>query len=154
MARESKAKVGTQGKAGAPGGGGLTHTPIAEPTSAQLCMKLGAVLELMRLSPVHRNMFIADVDWAILPPTLLGQTRLYHDDSKPIAYVCWAFLDAETEARVKAGQIRLRPIDWKSGDRPWIMEAILPYGGFDKILEDLTRTVFGGVRPKVVGERG
>lgn len=123
------------------------------PDAAQLCMSMGAVLELMRLSPIHRYLYVSDLDWLVVPPLLLGQTRMYHDENKPVAFVCWAMLDEETEARVKAGQVRLRPTDWQSGDRPWVMETIAPYGGFERVIDDLTKTVFGGKRPHLVGEK-
>lgn len=86
---------------------------------------------------------------------LLNQYRLYHTEEQPLAFVVWAMLDEAVEARLKSGIRRLQPADWNSGDRPWIIEVIAPFpqtGGLAAIVEDLTKTVFGGVRPKVVGE--
>ena len=27
--------------------------------------------------------------------------------------------------------------DWKSGDQPWLMDAIAPFGGRDKVMKEL-----------------
>jgi cytolysin-activating lysine-acyltransferase len=51
-------------------------------------------------------------------------------------------VDAEVEARLVAGNARLRPQDWKCGDRPWIVEAVAPFGGTDEMLADLKAKVF------------
>ena len=148
------------GSTGTPGNGAadkpklkMTHTPLhLPPTPAQICMLLGSVAVLMSNSAVHRHLFIADLEWLVMPPIRLGQCRLYHDEQKPLAYVSWAFINDAVDARIKAGVPRLQPQEWKSGDKPWIMETVAPFGGFDEIVKDLTATVFGGVRPNVVGE--
>jgi cytolysin-activating lysine-acyltransferase len=46
------------------------------------------------------------------------------------------------EARLVSGNARLRPQDWKSGDRLWIVEAVAPFGGTDEMLKDLKAKVF------------
>lgn len=126
------------------------------PNAAQVCTSLGAATWLATRSPLHRHLFIADLEWLILPPIMLNQTRLYHDEQKPLAFVAWAFLNETVEMRIAAGVPRLQPQDWKSGDRPWIIETIAPFakeGGVEEIIKELTGSVFGGKRPRVVGER-
>jgi len=60
------------------------------------------------------------------------------------------------KARILSGTPRLKPGDWKSGDRPWIIETIAPFspaGAVEEIFADLTRSVFGGRRPRIIGEK-
>lgn len=49
---------------------------------------------------------------------------------------------AEVEERLAAGTPRLRPQDWKSGDRLWVVEVIAPFGGADEMVKDLKAKVF------------
>jgi RTX toxin acyltransferase family len=51
-------------------------------------------------------------------------------------------LDAEVETRLAAGTTRLRPQDWKSGDRLWVVEVIAPFGGAGAMVQDLKAKVF------------
>ena len=41
-----------------------------------------------------------------------------------------------------AGTTRLRPQDWKSGDRLWVVEVIAPFGGAEEMVKDLKTKVF------------
>jgi hemolysin-activating ACP:hemolysin acyltransferase len=68
---------------------------------------------------------------------------------RPLGVVLWAFVDDEVEARLLTGSARMRPQDWKSGDRLWIVEAcpgprsgmVAPFGT-DEMLKDLKAKVF------------
>ncbi len=40
-----------------------------------------------------------------------------------------------------AGTSRMRPQDWKSGDRLWVVEVIAPFGGADEMVKDLRARV-------------
>ena len=86
----------------------------------------------------------------VMTPVLLGQFRLFYDQQKPIGVVFWGFVmpeacfqhDAEVEARLAQGVSRLKPQDWKSGDRLWVVEVISPFGGADEMVKDLKAKVF------------
>jgi cytolysin-activating lysine-acyltransferase len=41
------------------------------------------------------------------------------------------------EARLAAGTTRMRPQDWKSGERLWVVEVIAPFGGAEEMMKDL-----------------
>jgi len=56
--------------------------------------------------------------------------------------VLWGFVDAEVEARLTAGNAKLRPQDWKSGDKLWVIDTIAPFGGVDAMVKDLKDKVF------------
>ncbi len=40
------------------------------------------------------------------------------------------------------GTTCLRPQDWKSGDRLWVVEVIAPFGGAGEMVKDLKAKVF------------
>ena len=42
------------------------------------------------------------------------------------------------------GTNRLRPQDWKSGDKAWVVEVIAPFGGGDAMVADVKAKVFAG----------
>jgi hemolysin-activating ACP:hemolysin acyltransferase len=43
--------------------------------------------------------------------------------------VLWASVSDEVAERLAAGTTKLRPQDWKSGDKLWVVEVIAPFGG-------------------------
>ena len=45
-------------------------------------------------------------------------------------------------ARGRAGTTKLRPQDWKSGDKLWVVEVIAPFGGAEEMVKDLKEKVF------------
>ncbi|HWR04555.1 MAG TPA: toxin-activating lysine-acyltransferase [Humidesulfovibrio sp.] len=118
---------------------------------------LGMVVGLMMDSPMHQHLFLADVKWLVLPALALQQYRIFRKDGVPVAYVSWAMLTEEAENRLKQGQMRLRPDEWKAGERSWIIDLVAPYGGQQEILADIKKSVFEGktlraVRPASAGQ--
>lgn len=104
----------------------------------------GPVLWLYLHAPSHRHLFFADAEWLVLPPLVLGQSKVYLKDDAPLAYASWAWVSNEVEQRLLKGQTRLAPADWKSGDRLWLVDLVAPFGGADDILDDLRRHAFPG----------
>lgn len=123
----------------------------APPNPAQIGLTLGAAAWLMTQSSADRGLYISDLDWLVLPPVMLGQTRIYHKNETPLAYVSWALVSEEVERRLASGNVRMSDHEWKSGDRPWLIHLIAPAALRDRIVEEVTGTVFGGVQPKIVG---
>ena len=110
---------------------------------------LGEIVWLMSQSPVHKQFFISDLEWLVMTPALLQQFRLYYQNAapaeggkRPIGAVLWGFVSPEVEAQLASGTTRLRPQDWKSGDRLWVVEVIAPFGGADAMVSDLKSQVF------------
>jgi cytolysin-activating lysine-acyltransferase len=93
-------------------------------------------------SPLHKQFFISDLEWLVMTPVLLQQFRLFYDQSKPIGVAFWATVNEEVEQRLAAGTTRLRPQDWKAGDRLWVVEVIAPFGGAEEMVKDLKAKVF------------
>ena len=48
------------------------------------------------------------------------------------------------EKRLIAGQPRLAPAEWRSGDRVWLMDMVAPFGGGERLLGELRSRVLAG----------
>ncbi|MCG8653682.1 MAG: toxin-activating lysine-acyltransferase [Pirellulales bacterium] len=126
-----------------PAGGAAGEVPAFDKVAV-----LGHALWVMSQSPAHRYLFLADMEWALMPPVALGQFRLWRENNMPVGFATWAYLSEEAEARALEGVQRLKPTDWKSGDRLWLMELITPFGGRENALEDLKTNIFKGATVK------
>jgi len=131
-------KSSTETKVAAEGKTSVENQPLAKGPDADL----GQVLALMIQSPAHKHMFVGDMEWLALPPILLKQYRIYKADGIPVGYAAWAFLSEEVEERLKQGVRKLAPTDWRSGDRPWLIDVVAPFVSPAKILDDLVAAVF------------
>jgi cytolysin-activating lysine-acyltransferase len=100
-----------------PGGTGKTFGQV-----------LGEIVWIMSQSMLHKTLFISDLEWMVMTPIALQQFRLFYDEEKPIGVALWAFANNEVEARLLAGGARLRPQDWRSGEKLWIVDVISPWG--------------------------
>jgi cytolysin-activating lysine-acyltransferase len=105
----------------------------------------GEIVWLMTQSASHRHFAIADLEWMVMPALPLAQYRLFHHEGRPIGAALCAFLSAAAEAKLSLTPVRLRPDVWKSGDRCWPVDMIMP-GATPKnrltavMLDDLRRT--------------
>ncbi len=120
-----------------------TPAPQASPPKT-VSHVLGEIVWLMSQSPVHKQLFISDLEWFCMPAILLEQFRIFNGPNAPAAVAFWAQVSEETENRLIAGGGRLRPDEWKGGDRLWLIELVAPFGAQDEILADLKTSVFAG----------
>jgi cytolysin-activating lysine-acyltransferase len=109
----------------------------------------GEIVWLMSQSAAHKHFAIADLEWMVMPALLLTQYRLFHKEGRPIGAALWAFLSEEAEAKLSVTPLRLRPDEWKSGDRCWLLDLIAPGATPANklaavILDDLGRTALSG----------
>jgi cytolysin-activating lysine-acyltransferase len=154
---------------GPPPSGTAFDLPAPEGHAKTMSAVLGEIVWLMSQSPIHKQMFIADLEWLVMTPALLQQFRLYYDrgdannEPKPIGVVLWAEVDTEVAGRLSQGVGRLRPQDWKSGAavpeaqrQLWVVEVIAPFGGAEVMVQELKAKVFPGreVRFVKVGPEG
>lgn len=121
--------------------GSLASSAASPKTVAQV---LGEVTWLMTQSPLHKQLFISDLEWFCMPAILVEQFRIYNGPNSPAAVALWAFVSEDTEARLVSGASKLRPDEWRNGDRPWLIDLVAPFGGQDEILADLASNVFEG----------
>ncbi len=124
---------------------------------------LGEVTWLMTQSSRHKSFFLSDLEWMAMAPIMLNQFRVFYATdktaeeatgkpaSRPIGVALWAFVDEDVEARLASGNAKLRPQDWKCGDRLWVADIIAPYGGQDEMLKDLKSQIFPDKTIKFLG---
>ena len=118
--------------------------PSGPSTDKTVSHVLGEITWLLSQSPVHKNLFIADLEWMIMPPVLLEQFRLFYGPDSPGAVAIWATVSEETNARLEGGASKLRQDEWAGGDIPWLIELITPFGAQEEVLKDLETSVFNG----------
>jgi len=110
---------------------------------------LASAIALMTVSAPHRHLFISDLEWALLPPIALRQCRVFVKDGRPVGFASWAFVSDEVDARLRTGQTKLKPAEWKSGDRCWLIDLIAPFGGAPEFVKTLTNGVLKEHRPSL-----
>jgi len=105
---------------------------------------LGPALWLYARDPVKKFMFVGDLDWAVLPPVVLDQCRLYTKSGLPYAFITWALVNDTVAARLRSAQPKIAPHEWKCGDEVWIIDAVAPFGQLEETLKELRETVLSG----------
>lgn len=103
---------------------------------------MGPVVMLYMQSSHRKFHFISDIEWLLLPALINDQCKLYMKKEYPISFVSWAYLDEAAEKRMLQNGGKLRPEDWKSGDRVWLIDIVAPFGGIKNILQDIQKNEF------------
>lgn len=113
---------------------------------AKITEVLGEAILVLMNSNAHRlNFFIGDIEWLLLSPISKEQFRLYKDkEGKPVGLILWAYVNDEVDKRLRMGIGKLGFDEWNSGNNLWIIDFIAPFGGSDKMIEELKETVFKG----------
>lgn len=126
-------------------------TVVSAEESANLSA-LGRIVWLMSLSPQHKHLFLADLEWRVKPPLLLKQCRLVQRGGRPLAFVSWALISEEVMKRLQEtpGQ-RLRPDEWRCGNNLVVIDAVAPFGNAKQTVEEVMRTVRAANRPAAPG---
>lgn len=81
----------------------------------------------------HQNLPLLALDRMLLPAIRLRQYAMLLEvsaaGSRPVAYLGWANLNADAEARYLQKPVDgLRAEDWNSGDRMWFTDFFAPFG--------------------------
>ncbi|MEM1198379.1 MAG: toxin-activating lysine-acyltransferase [Pseudomonadota bacterium] len=146
MAKAPKSKKTQNAKGQKPSLQEADEGPFNHPTpqgaSRTVAGVLGEITWLLTQSSAHKGFFISDIEWMIMVPVMLQQFRLFYDKDKPVGVVLWAKISEEVEDRLMAGNTRMRPQDWKSGETLWVVEIIAPFGGHDEMLKDFKAETF------------
>lgn len=89
---------------------------------------LEQVLHLMHLSPHHRAYTVDTVLRCIAPPIHLDQHIGVERNGQLVAWASWAWLTQGKADAFLAGEYKIQPGDWRSGDTLVIMDFIAPNG--------------------------
>lgn len=123
-------------------------TPMRQPNGPDEV--LGDVVWLMTQSHSHKHLFIADLEWLVLPPVMLRQFRLVRQGGRPFAFISWATVSEEVEARLSKGKMRMSPAEWRCGEIAWIIDLIAPFGGGEQALKEVRERVLPGRKVKTL----
>lgn len=99
---------------------------------------IGAVCLLATKSNTHRHLFASDYEWLILPAIRLRQFSLLRNKkNEPMAFVSWALVSDNVEKRLLDGILKLKPAEWKSGNKIYIIDVISPFISELEIMKQL-----------------
>jgi len=118
---------------------GAANSAVKGREIAKRLPAIGYVTWLCSQSRGHKQLFVQDMEWRLFPPIILGQYKLCIETRTgglPTAYASWAFLSEEVETSYRTSQ-KLRPGDWRSGDRLWLVDVVAPFGGAVALLDEL-----------------
>lgn len=120
--------------------------PIAKHSAAAktVAEMLGEITWLLTQSPVHKQLFVGDLEWFCMPPILHRTFRMFYGPQSPAAVVMFARVSPETDARLESGGYKLRADEWIGGDIPWLIEMVAPFGAQDEVMADFAATIFPG----------
>lgn len=93
-------------------------------------------------SPRHKHLFLTDLEWLVIPALMTRQFQLWRRNGRPVGFASWATVSDEVEQRMKSGMPKLRPDEWQSGDRAWLVDMVAPFGNADRLLADLKQRSF------------
>lgn len=100
-------------------------------------------------SPAHRHLLLSDLEWRLVPPIALRQFRLIYKKEMPYGFVSWALVSEDVERRLDRPDFRLRPADWKSGDRAWVIDVVAPPDQALGFIDAIKEKVLAGREVKV-----
>jgi cytolysin-activating lysine-acyltransferase len=111
---------------------------------------IGDIIFIMMKAPYYKHLFLNDLEWLVLPAVKLRQMRIFRDENMPLGYISWANISEEVENRLLEGIYRIKPNDWNSGDRVWIIDNINLTGRNIQFLKSLQENVFKDKEAKMV----
>ena len=142
------------GVAGAPeqtAGGSPFTLPTPGGKEKTVSQLFGEIVWLFSQSPKHKNFFVSDLEWLVMTPIMLRQFRVFYAPDRPIGVALWGYVNDAVEERLKTGQARMAPADWKSGETLWLVDIVAPFGGHDAMIKDLKEKVFPERELKYLG---
>jgi cytolysin-activating lysine-acyltransferase len=117
----------------------------AAPSAKTVSHVLGEITWLLSQSPLHKNLFISDLEWMVMPAILLEQFRIFPGpNGQPAGLILWASVSDDTEQRLREGLVKLSPQEWRGGDNLWLIEMVSPFGGQEEMLADAAASIFAG----------
>lgn len=107
-------------------------SPALASTDKSEAELFGAMTWLWMHSLTHRRCPLYELERLLLPAIKTGQFVLALEATKlrqPVGLMTWANFTPETELRYLQSLDRtLQPRDWQGGDRPWVVDWVVPFG--------------------------
>lgn len=122
-------------------------------TSKRLSAAFGEIVSIFMRTPGYNKMPLADLEWLVVPAVAAGQFTVAEGQSKtngfvhPVGAVLWARVSDELDGRMSADpnqSVRLKPEEWTSGEKIWVMEAIGEPRIVDAILKRMSESAWSG----------
>jgi hemolysin-activating ACP:hemolysin acyltransferase len=153
----------------------ITSTTTERPREApevQFVRSFSQIVAVMMRDPNFRNLRIADLEWLVLPPAMAGQFRLAlvpQPQGKtngqqgsvllPVAVALWAAVSEDIDKALSESRdepARLRPDQWASGDKLWLMAVAGDQRAIPTFLKQLAEKEFKGrlVKMRTQGSDG
>lgn len=111
-------------------------------TSPKMATLLGEIVWLLTQSPAHRHLFLADLEWTVMPALKLRQVYLFRSKERIVGFAAWAKISEEVEKRLSCGVNRLAPHEWNSGENLWLMDLVTPFGGAEHMISEMKVHLF------------
>lgn len=120
-------------------------------TAKQASSAFGDIVALLMRSQTERTRTLADLEWMVVPAMQTGQFAVAEAQAQdtgivaPMGVVLWATVSEEVDKRLTGGldqPMQLSPAEWKSGKIPWIVAAFGEPAVVNKLLEQLSKTIF------------
>ncbi|WP_169734425.1 toxin-activating lysine-acyltransferase [Deefgea rivuli] len=105
---------------------------------------LGPVAWLYGRDDAKKHLTLADLDWAVQPPLILDQCRLFMKEKMPLGFISWAYVAEDVHQRLLQGNTQLEPHEWKSGEHLWLIDIVTPFGQREDMLIELKSSVLSG----------
>ncbi|MTD39196.1 toxin-activating lysine-acyltransferase [Erwinia sp. CPCC 100877] len=116
---------------------------------------LGAAVWLWLHSPMHRDAPLHVLPSILLPIIKNRQYVLVSEEGRPVFFLSWMWLNAESEARyLTEATMMIRDEDWRSGERMWFRDFIAPFGHARTMLHLLRHEIFPHQCARYLWHRG
>jgi cytolysin-activating lysine-acyltransferase len=129
--------------------------PVGAPRT--VAEALGQIVWVLSQSPIHREIKIKDLEWSFMPAIFHEQFRIFRFgplpgidnpakfapaglnkqalEQLPLGVAIWAKLSVEAEVKLEKGE-HLKPEEWRSGDRVWLVEMVSPFATSENKLSE------------------
>lgn len=121
--------------------------------SKRISAAFGEIVSIFMRTPAYAKMPLSDLESIVVPAVATGQFTLAEGQSKanglvhPVGVVLWARVSDEVDGRMSqdpAQPARLKPVEWSSGDKVWVMEALGDPRVVEAMLKKMSETAWAG----------
>jgi cytolysin-activating lysine-acyltransferase len=135
-------------------------SPKPSPDEVRFAIAFARIISVLMRSPHYKHYTLADLEWLVVPPALLGQCITMdvnaNGRSTPVAAAFWALVSEDVDKRLSDSEtvpIRLRPDEWRSGDILWLVDIVGDTRALPTFLRHLQDNVFKGRAVKMRKEK-